>query len=495
MTCGDVLKIEILKYVTVMLDYTSGQILAFTMIGIMVYLLGVEGKVVRKTWIPLLFFALVAIGASSLLLIYESSILGKDLGAPFREDMLALSVNQIPNNVLRILFYISIFISGMLTFERKKIRFSALAVVLTLIFTGYLMIESLYSLIFFFEDPRMRLKTYLDKSQFLGCRFSIAFELFVNVIGIIIFIVVYAGLIKKDRKLYVRWRYRVLFVIWDVMMYILMIIPFRKGLSYSDYETRIRYELGIILPVLGLVIPVILVVIISKRFMVEKTNIQENYISAELDYLNQYKKDQADTRAFRHKIMDDLAGLSAMYSDKRYDEAGEHLSNLLGNVKAMSPRYVTGDEMLDCIVCMKSSKMDEDGIEFLLDGVLDGGLGMKPVDICTIFANALDNAIEACENLPEKSKKWIRLALKKTDRFFSITLSNTMYSKEETSFTAVLFGEGERYTTKKDRSLHGFGTQNMKATISKYDGIEKASSKDGIFTLSVIIPRSVQSVV
>jgi hypothetical protein len=48
----------------------------------------------------------------------------------------------------------------------------------------------------------------------------------------------------------------------------------------------------------------------------------------------------------------------------------------------------------------------------------------------------------------------------------------------------------ERVTTKKDRSLHGFGTQNMKATISKYDGIEKVSAKDGVFTLTILIPRN-----
>jgi hypothetical protein len=55
--------------------------------------------------------------------------------------------------------------------------------------------------------------------------------------------------------------------------------------------------------------------------------------------------------------------LSAMLADKNYDEAGKHLETLLGEVKGMSPKYVTGDEMLDCIVGMKASKMEEDDIK------------------------------------------------------------------------------------------------------------------------------------
>ena len=147
--------------------------------------------------------------------------------------------------------------------------------------------------------------------------------------------------------------------------------------------------------------------------------------------------------------------------------------------------------MLDCIVGMKSSKMEEEGIDFMIDGVIDGGLGMKPVDVCSIFANAMDNAIEACEKISEDGERWIKLAMKRTDKFFSITLSNSMPEGGNGNITSKLFSEGERVTTKKDRAHHGFGTQNMKATISKYDGIEKVTAADGVFTLSIMIPRTI----
>ena len=125
-----------------------------------------------------------------------------------------------------------------------------------------------------------------------------------------------------------------------------------------------------------------------------------------------------------------------------------------------------------------------------LDGVLDGGLDMKPVDICTIFANAIDNAIEACEKLEEKSDRWIKLSIKRTDRFFSINLCNSMLDDKKQSVVHRLFGGGDRFTTKEDKSLHGYGTQNMQKVISKYDGIEKVNAENGVFTLSIIFPRT-----
>ena len=155
-------------------------------------------------------------------------------------------------------------------------------------------------------------------------------------------------------------------------MICVMCVPIMFGVSGSDQVRYMRYELAIILPVVGFAVPFLMVAIISRRYVLEKTMIQEDYISAELNYINQYKKNQQETRAFRHDIINNLSMLSAIHDGNNYDEAQEYLNTLLGNVRAMSPKYNTGDEMLDCIVGMKSSKMDEEGIDFTLDGVIDG---------------------------------------------------------------------------------------------------------------------------
>ena len=146
--------------------------------------------------------------------------------------------------------------------------------------------------------------------------------------------------------------------------------------------------------------------------------------------------------------------------------------------------------MLDCIVGMKSLKMESEGISFSVDGMIDGGLQMNPVDICSLFANALDNAIEACEKLTATHERRITLSIKKTENYYSVKLSNTMPLYEASLIPNKLFKDGELITTKKDKTLHGFGTQNIKATIAKYGGMEKIEVAGGIFTLSIMIPKA-----
>ena len=97
------------------------------------------------------------------------------------------------------------------------------------------------------------------------------------------------------------------------------------------------------------------------------------------------------------------------------------------------------------------------------------------MDVCSIFANALDNAIEACEKIEEEKNRWIKLSLEKTSEFFMIRLRNAMTS-----------GGG---ASNKDRNLHGYGIQNMKTTISKYNGTGTVDVKDNVYTLSIKIPR------
>ena len=196
--------------------------------------------------------------------------------------------------------------------------------------------------------------------------------------------------------------------------------------------------------------------------------LQEDYISAELNYINRYKKNQSETRAFRHDIINNLSLISAMHKEGKYDEIEEYLSTLLDSIGTMSPRYITGDEVLNSIVGMKVSQMDEDNIDFSVEGVLDHGLGMKPVDVCSIFANALDNAIEACEKVKEEKDRWIKLTLDNTDKGFMVRLKNPMPSG------GII--------------LHGYGIHNMRAVISNYGGIGEVNTADDVFTLSILLP-------
>ena len=308
-------------------------------------------------------------------------------------------------------------------------------------------------------------------------------------VSLLLFLCLYLGLYKRKSFFYVSYKYRILFVAWEFLLLYSVVKPLNHAGDNAGLFVPMKNVIGVMLPVLGIAFPLMIMLMVTRRNALEKTVIQEGYITAELEYIDQYKRSQEDTRAFRHDVINNMSLLSAMMGEEKYEEAQEYLNDLLGNVRGMSPKYVTGDEMLDCLVGMKADRMEKAGIAFSIDGVADGGLSMKPTDICSIFANALDNAIEACGNMPEGRERTIRLEIKKTGQFFAIKLSNTFAESREGFSVGKIFEGKERRTSKKDKKFHGYGTQNIKAAVEKNDGILKSEAKDGIFTLSLMLPR------
>ena len=341
------------------------------------------------------------------------------------------------------------------------------------------------------------------------------------VVYVALLLILYFGYFKKKRFYVVRVRDRILFIVWLILFSIFPAMPF--GLESVDEKYKmLSMVFGSLIPVLGGLAPILLIMNAAEKNLKEKNEYQETYLTAELEYIERYKHSQEETRAFRHDIINNLSLTQMMLEEGKTEDANEHLKQLLGNVRALSPSIITGDEMLDCIVAMKADKMKERGIGFNLDGVVDGGLHMKRMDVCSIFANALDNAIEASSKLlpdsenagskkanaenagskktnaenagseisnvdKEESKPsaWVDMNIKRTEKFFVIKIANA--SSQMVDVEKLFMSSG--YTSKKDKEHHGFGLRNIRMAVEEYDGLVKAESDENSFSLSIMIPR------
>jgi len=349
---------------------------------------------------------------------------------------------------------------------------------------------------------------------------------FTFVLNFAIWAVVFFGFYRKRKQFIISIPYRILFVVWAFLFTVIPYVPAAipsEDYSFVERYTVMSFMFGLGTLLLGLVVPIAVIVLTTERTLAEKNKYQETYLMAELDYIEQYKRKQTETRAFRHDIVNNLSMTQMMLEEGHIDEAKAHVSDMLGNVRALSPRFVTGDEMLDLIVSMKADKMEEKGISFTADGVIDGGLKIKPMDKCSIFANALDNAIEAASKcfgedgsgsdrsgvggsgaddsgsaasvssgsapsqcpISNGSAPSVSLSIKRTKAFFVIRITNTALGKVDTAKLLSTSG----YTTKKDTEHHGFGLLNIRTAVENYNGMLKAESEDNSFSLSIMIPR------
>ena len=151
-------------------------------------------------------------------------------------------------------------------------------------------------------------------------------------------------------------------------------------------------------------------------------------------------------------------------------------------LKVYRPERQTGSPVLDTILSGKMVRLHNSRIP--LTCVADGKLldFLHVMDICTIFGNALDNAIEAAALVEEEDRRMVHMSVSRKKQFLMITVRNTMEGD------LLLGQDGDPLTTKKDRLYHGFGLKSIRQSVSKYGGTAQFGQKDGFFTLQIMIP-------
>ena len=148
--------------------------------------------------------------------------------------------------------------------------------------------------------------------------------------------------------------------------------------------------------------------------------------------------------------------------------------------------FKTGNNVLDTLLTGKSMLCVQKGIQFTC--VADGSLldFMNTMDLCAVFGNALDNAIESAEKVKNPEKRLIRTAVYAQEGFTVIRFEN--YYEQEPDMAQ----SGDTFlprTTKKDKELHGYGVKSIRRIAEKYGGTMTVTAQERWFYLRILIPE------
>lgn len=217
-----------------------------------------------------------------------------------------------------------------------------------------------------------------------------------------------------------------------------------------------------------------------------------SYITSQRDKIHSIMQQhiierQVEEFTFRKEIIDDLnikchdlkyIIREAYQRDGVTDQAA--LREIEEGIAAIQRTYHTGNVALDIVLADESKVCDEKGIAFHFMG--DGELisFMSDTDIYRLFSNAIDNAIEASNKIPQE-QRIIDVKIDSAGPFVSIYFENYYDGRVE-------FAEGLPITTKGDRQCHGFGVKSIKAIASEYRGELSIRHDEEAFSINVLIP-------
>jgi sensor histidine kinase YesM len=101
---------------------------------------------------------------------------------------------------------------------------------------------------------------------------------------------------------------------------------------------------------------------------------------------------------------------------------------------------------------------------------------VSDADLCIVFGNCVENAIEACQRAG--GERFIRIK--------SIIIGDMLAVTIDNSFDGILNQNNNTYQSRKHNG-EGIGISSVKAVARKYGGDAKFESKANVFQASVIL--------
>ena len=128
---------------------------------------------------------------------------------------------------------------------------------------------------------------------------------------------------------------------------------------------------------------------------------------------------------------------------------------------------------------------------------IPGELPFEKTDVCALFANVLDNAVEACRKLDEDRRE-IFLKSKAQKGLFCLEVTNPVLKSE-------IYGEDREKedvrpdsklrngawipaTSKPDKENHGLGLRSVKEVAERHHGAVELKMEEGWFEVFLYMP-------
>lgn len=212
---------------------------------------------------------------------------------------------------------------------------------------------------------------------------------------------------------------------------------------------------------------------IKKVSEIKRQNeLAEQLYETKLEYFQQVKEDQAETRALWHDIKKYLNTMIDLLNANDIAHARECIAQVSDLFQGIGNVVDVGNTVISAVLNHSVQKARRLGIETSLDVRVHPDLSISAADLSVIIGNTFDNAIEACERMTE-GKKQISVAIIEKNQMLFYEIVNPYDPKAP--------------VVKKDRKMHGFGLKNVKRCIDKYKGSMTIDSEGTEFRVSIHI--------
>lgn len=279
------------------------------------------------------------------------------------------------------------------------------------------------------------------------------------------------------------WKLLFLLTITPLGIVLDVVTLFRRYDISIDARAHQEYAVLLIIALLAFISLLWCVTILARQQKLEQ---QSMFTEINRKYYEAMEQQHFELRRLKHDLANHMQVLSALPEDKRQAYALE----LAGSAALSQSISYSGDPTVNAVLTVKKGVMERCQVRLETDIDIPLPLPYDKTDICALYANALDNAMEACLQLKNMHKE-ISLKSKAGKGLFCLEVRNpTSDSSQKANSPNVEISNPELLppTSKPDKVNHGLGLKSIQEIVTRYHGHMEIKIENGIFDLFLYLP-------
>lgn len=215
---------------------------------------------------------------------------------------------------------------------------------------------------------------------------------------------------------------------------------------------------------------------LRRRLEEERTRLLAEQLDAQKAYAELLSEEARQAAAIRKRLGDDLKSIESALASGSQELAEERIVQASDALRGPR-RPFCRNRAIDALMSEKARLCNGAGIELSCSLDVRDDLPFSPVDLCALFGNAMDNAIEASSRCAPGRRR-VKARAGEAAGLFVLEVENTFEATGESPFDA-----------RKGRGLaeHGWGRAILEDIASRNDGSIDIEKNDGTYRLAITL--------
>lgn len=200
-------------------------------------------------------------------------------------------------------------------------------------------------------------------------------------------------------------------------------------------------------------------------------------------YLENVENNYQRTRELWHDLKNHINLLNTLLSEQKYGQMADYLKAFGEDVDSLTLPVKSGNIIVDALLEDKIARARKENVEVNLSLCNLTGLHLKPDEICGLFGNLLDNALEANRQVQEG--KSLEIDCREQEETYYIKVKNAAAGKAKEQGGILQTAKTDRL----NRVGHGLGLRSVERIVHGCGGELAVDSREREFTVVVRLPR------